>query len=288
MLPNPALSPAQAYAKSLPELSAIASEQLLTINIDVTTAITTVIGALPRLRPIHAEMQARWRDCDAQQLDRLEQYALALQHAHTLYQATKCERRESLGPLASELAKLRDRLLLAAVSLAKWGLIDGGSLARCKVTRGYRSLAGGVCVIVAVYEGRWAMLAGNTPVTLGELDRAAALALQLLVAVAFGRARRPRSNKPYAFASRPSRCSWRPTTTPDELSGICAGPRAKPSALRRRCMRGGAGAGSPSLEVTLANKVCLSRQVPSNRPRPSVDMSTSVAHWRGKKIGMTT
>ena len=193
MLRNPALSQAHAYAKTLPELSAVASERLLTINIDVTTAITTVMGALPRLRSIHTEMQARWRDCDAEQLDRLEQYALALQHAHTLYQATKSQRKERLGPLASELAKLRDRLLVAAVPLAKWGLIDGGSLARCRVTRGYRSLAGSVCVLVAVYRGRWATVAGKTPVTLDELDRAAALALQLLVAVGV------RKRSPVAF-----------------------------------------------------------------------------------------
>jgi hypothetical protein len=95
---------------------------LLPINLDVMTVTTTVLGALPELRRWEPELRAEIRAFDAALADRLERYTVALQQAQARYNATS-SRRESLVPLAADLARLRKQLLSQARSLTYSGWI---------------------------------------------------------------------------------------------------------------------------------------------------------------------
>ena len=159
----------------------------------VMTVITTVLGALPKLRRLQGRMEALSSDFDIEKYERLERHALALQQAHAVYQTTRA-RHPSLAPLAHELVKVRDNLLGNALSLARYGLIDRQPLQAIQRNAGYRPLARDIGLLVAVYRERWGSLIGKTPVTSAELDRASALALQLLGAVG------AREHTPPAFA----------------------------------------------------------------------------------------
>ena len=74
-----------AYDQTLPDLSAMPEAELLTINIDVPAAVTTVQRIWPGLQAMRPELKAHFRDFDFTQFDRIERYALALLHAHCLF-----------------------------------------------------------------------------------------------------------------------------------------------------------------------------------------------------------
>ena len=102
-----------AYQELLPEISALDEPDLVPINVDVLTAVTTVLGALPKLRALRPQIEAEWRRFDFERFDKLEAYALALSHAHALWRGASVPKAAVTG-LADELAGIRDQLSLDA------------------------------------------------------------------------------------------------------------------------------------------------------------------------------
>src|SRR5688572_22808457 len=63
------------------ELQAIPEQDLIVINLEVLSAVATVLGTLPELRALR-ERFASLPDFDLVRFDKLRDYALALGHAH--------------------------------------------------------------------------------------------------------------------------------------------------------------------------------------------------------------
>jgi hypothetical protein len=171
-----------AYEALLPEILALADNDLTPINVDVMSAIITVTGALPELRSLRSEIEAAWRQFDFQQFDKLESYALALNHAHSRHRSSVAA--EGIGELVTELTTQRDQLLANATSLATSRLINAERLKHVKKANGYRALASDVLTLCTVYRDDWSRLEGKTPFSKGELVRIGKLALELLSVVA--------------------------------------------------------------------------------------------------------
>src|SRR6476620_1161954 len=74
-----------AYERALPAAQALPVGELITINIDVPTAVTTVIGKLPQLRRFRDAIAETLPKFELANLDQLETYTLATAHAHALY-----------------------------------------------------------------------------------------------------------------------------------------------------------------------------------------------------------
>jgi hypothetical protein len=185
LLPTPTHGPPRslaAYEELLPEILAVTEESIPPILIDIPTAVTTVLGALPRIRALRPELVETLRKFDFAEFDRLEQYTLALSHAHARHRAAH-EPKLSLSTMARELTGLRDMLLSDARSLGSHGLIKAERLAGCRATPGYRALAYDVLMLVQVLRESWNDVHDRTPVTLDELYEAAAAAEKLLRAV---------------------------------------------------------------------------------------------------------
>jgi len=72
------------FARLLPELLALASESLLSVNLNISSAVTTVLEQLPKLLELSADLTRTCTDFDARSLERLSDYAWALRHAHGL------------------------------------------------------------------------------------------------------------------------------------------------------------------------------------------------------------
>jgi hypothetical protein len=182
--PNPAgtIAPrsAEAYQELLSEIEAVA--ELAPINVDIPGAVTTVLGSLPEITAVRPFIVQDLPTFDINKIDKLEDYTLAVSHAHTLYRAAWAPKVE-VSTLASELTTLRDQLLVDATSLASYGFINGERLKECKSDPGYRPVAYDVLTIIAVLRESWRTIAGRTPVTLAVIDHAAVLAEQFLQAI---------------------------------------------------------------------------------------------------------
>jgi hypothetical protein len=173
---------AAAFQALLPEIQAVSEETLSPILIDIPTAVTTVLGVLPRIRELRPEILETLRKFDFAEFDRLEQYTLAVSHAHALHRAAHGPKLP-IARMGRELVEIRDMLLSDARSLASHRLISSERLAGCRAKPGYRALAYDVLMLVEVLKEAWKDVEHRTPVTLPELDRAAAGAERLLTAV---------------------------------------------------------------------------------------------------------
>jgi hypothetical protein len=173
---------AAAYEELLPEILAVTEESLSPILIDIPTAVTTVLGVLPRIQALRPEIVETLRKFDFGRFDRLEQYTLAVSHAHALHRAAHGPK-ISLTRTGRELIAVREMLLWDARSLAAHRLVHGTRLAGCRVTPGYRGLAYDVLMLVELLKEAWSRVHDRTPVTMAQLDRAAVSAERLLTAV---------------------------------------------------------------------------------------------------------
>lgn len=161
---------------------AVPDDELLPINVDVVGTVTLVLGVLPALRGLRAQITEELPRFDLARFDKLEQYALALNHAHAVHRSTLPNKR-NVAELNSELAEICDRLFADAMSLSNYRLVDGARPKECKTSPSYRATATDVFTIVTVFKEVWPRIEGRTPVTLPALAEAGNKALDLLAAV---------------------------------------------------------------------------------------------------------
>ena len=170
-----------AFQKLEQEIRGLPEDDLVAVNLDVSAAVSTVLGAVPDIVARRAEM-AKLEGFDVKKLDKLRDYALALGHAHGAYRA-------ALGPtdpvskLGEDALAMREQLYTDAAGLAKRGLLDAGRVSKLKSGLGYRNLAFDVVGLVQLFRERAKELAGKTPVTEQELKQAEQLAEKLVEAV---------------------------------------------------------------------------------------------------------
>ncbi|HYP97964.1 MAG TPA: hypothetical protein VER96_04770 [Polyangiaceae bacterium] len=172
----------EAYQRVVPDLAALTTAELSVINIDVTSAYTTAIGALPRILTFR-ERASRLIDCELKNFDNLETYALALMHAQGEYVSASAPP-EALLALNDEGIALRDNLHSDAVALANRGLVNGQPLKDFKVAPGYKNLAEALVGLSSLLRRSWDKIGARTVVTMAELNRAEDLSERLLHAVA--------------------------------------------------------------------------------------------------------
>jgi hypothetical protein len=172
----------EAYNQLRDEIRAVAPSDYVMINIDVPTAITTVLGVLPAIRALRPRVAAELAQFDTGRFDKLEAYTLALGHAHAGYMSAS-QPAQSLDMLSEEGARLRDLLLSDASALAERRLIDGARLRQLKGVRGYRNLAFDLLTLARLFRDVWGSVQGKCAVQMREIQRAEALADQILQAV---------------------------------------------------------------------------------------------------------
>jgi len=171
-----------AYQRLVEEIRAVPVTALLTMNIDIPQAVTTALGALPELRAFRERIVKELPGFDITRFDKLEAYALAVGHAHSLWVAASVPM-ESLVALSDEAAKSRELLFSDATALAKRNLLDGRRLKELKGPNGYRNLAFDLLTLAAMLRENWERIAGKTAADLAELDQAETLADRLITAL---------------------------------------------------------------------------------------------------------
>jgi hypothetical protein len=168
----------ETYERLLPELQALSLDELVNINLDIPSAVMTTLGALPEIRAFRTEILAL-PNFDGKAFDKLEDYAFALQHAHTLFLMATQPTKE-LDVLTEEATALRETLLMDASALAHRGHINGNRLNELQGAHGFRNLATDLGLLVGVLREAWPQIQGRSSVQVAELDHAVRVAQRVL------------------------------------------------------------------------------------------------------------
>jgi hypothetical protein len=172
----------EAYENLLGELEHVLPEELVAMSVDVPTAVTTVLGAIPEIRALRANIVAELPRFDIARFDKLEAYARATAHAHSLFLGAS-EPRESMERLVQGGISIREVIVADATALAQRRLIDGHRLRQLRGVNGYRNLAFDLFMLAAIMREAWSKISTTTALQLVELDQAELIADKLLTAV---------------------------------------------------------------------------------------------------------
>jgi hypothetical protein len=165
---NEELRSQEAYDRVAPLIAAVRDEELHPINLDITSAVATVLGALPEIRELSARM-AELPGLDVQNIDQLEDLTLAVRHANTQY-LTAAAPPDDLAEVLADGLTLRDNLKGEVEQLVRRGHINPKSLKGVSGGNGYKNLAKDLAIYCAVLRAAWAEIQGKCGTDLDELE----------------------------------------------------------------------------------------------------------------------
>jgi hypothetical protein len=178
-----ALNFREAYDKTLELSKTLAVDALLPVNVDLPTAVTTAVGAMPQILALRDRVKDELPKFDLTHFEQLEQYALAAAHSHGNFLAASAPP-EALVELNTKGMALRDMLYTDAVALAGRGLISGDRIGDFKANVGYKNITFDLIGLASLLKQNWDKISSRTAIQMSELDAAEALAGQLVSALA--------------------------------------------------------------------------------------------------------
>jgi len=170
----------EAYKRRLEEIQAVPDDELVATNLDIPGVVATVLGTLPEVRSLRAEM-ARVPQLDQELVDALEDYARATGEAAARY-GTATAPRVDIIALNEAAVKQREQLRTDALALASRGLVDRARLGSFNGLLGYKNVAFELIEYATILRDSWSAINGKTPLTLEEIHDAKELGMQLLEA----------------------------------------------------------------------------------------------------------
>jgi len=168
----------EAYNRTAAERDALPPEKVQQLNLDVPSAASTVLGALPEILALRSEAE-KVGTFDVTLLDKMEPYTLALFYAYAQDKASS-ELPDDLQELNTEGMRTRTVLFADTTALVTRGLIPSDSLSEYKGTFGYKLVAADIQLLITVLRNNWAGIEGKCGVTTEELDRAERLSHRML------------------------------------------------------------------------------------------------------------
>ncbi|HMA91125.1 MAG TPA: hypothetical protein VKP30_00500 [Polyangiaceae bacterium] len=172
----------RAFKKVRPLLDAMPDSALLPLNLEPLAAVAKVRAVLPAILLMRDSIEGDLKLFDFVNLDQLETYALALLQAHAIYLGISA-RSQVLPKLSAEASALRGQLLRDCNTLVERGLIPRARLSKLQGPNGYRNIATDLLTIGELLRDSWPAIANRTAISLNELDRASALADEMINAL---------------------------------------------------------------------------------------------------------
>ncbi len=169
----------ESYKRVLPELEALPAEQVAHVNLEPMVAVSVVLGTLPELQSFRAELMRRLPDFDLPRFDKLEDYAMALAHAHTMHLVAQ-KPPDDLRVLHAEGVALCERLRSDAEALFKRGLIEPMAPKALEGTVGHRNLANDLQVLGRHLTDSLPAVEEESAIQATELERAMLLSARIL------------------------------------------------------------------------------------------------------------
>lgn len=182
-MPSPITSeipaPKSALDERRPFLLAMSEEDVeRQPKVDASVAAETVIGVVPRILHLRDGIVAQFGAPAGTLVDDLLVVARATKQADVECDLSAVS--GDLSPLEAEVRKEHTLLFTDGQSLANRGVIDPQRLELARGTQGYRTLIHNTMLIVGLLREYWPTIAGQTPLTAADLDRAEAKATRML------------------------------------------------------------------------------------------------------------
>ncbi|HEX2735644.1 MAG TPA: hypothetical protein VHM70_28785 [Polyangiaceae bacterium] len=175
-----------AYQKTAPERAALDPGDFSSIGLDLALAINTVLAANPRIQELHDELAEL--PIDHEQIAQLETYAQAAGHALALYNVATAPP-ERLDEVYQEAVERRNTLKSDALNLATHNLVNKDAVAALKGDVGYRNVGYDLMSLVSLLRASATRIAGRSATLPEDLDKAEAIANELLELAALREAR---------------------------------------------------------------------------------------------------
>jgi hypothetical protein len=198
------------------ECEALKKKELLRVNVEPLSAVTTVRGALSKILRYRDTIADSLPTFNLKYIDQLDTYALALMQAHTYFRATVGRPRDRTR-LAGEAFVLREQILADVVVLKKRGFFREVDLTHLKGPNGHANIASDLMMLSTLVRNEWETVSKVSPITLMELDRAENLSDELIRAIgqssrvpealAFARQQRARTFTLFMRAYNQVRCA---------------------------------------------------------------------------------
>jgi hypothetical protein len=170
----------EAYQELLPRLRGLKPDEVLRVNVDVTSTVATVLGALPGMLEWIPRIRRELPLVDVEDLRKLGDYAKAVSHTHTIY-LLALRRDDELRELVREGSALRATLVADAMTLIRRGVVSSTALKQLKKRAGFKNLASDLQILAGLFrtigDKRREVMA---PLPRDELERADAIASDIL------------------------------------------------------------------------------------------------------------
>ena len=163
------------------ELLALDPQTLLSLNVDIVSAATVVIGALPDIHTHRAALVELCGEEMAKSVDRLELLARAALQAHAKHRLVS--NGANVKPLSEELVVVRDVLLAEARSMIVRKVIPAQITRELTLGPGYKNLCVDVLQLVSAMREDWDVVEHETRIAMAYLENAEGLANELVTAV---------------------------------------------------------------------------------------------------------
>jgi len=170
------------YEAHLPEYVAIKPEELVALNIDATSAVTTALGAHAEIMQLAPRIEVELPLFNLAQLRHLDEYAMGLSYAHTLFLMTS-QTSGALQAVVDEGTQLRDRLVADANALVLRGVVNAAPLKDLRGIIGFKNLAVDLQLLAAFFLENFPKVEGKCATQREELTKANRIAATILRAV---------------------------------------------------------------------------------------------------------
>jgi hypothetical protein len=172
----------KSYDALTPAMLALKPAELRTVNIDIRSATTLVLTAIPKVLARRDEFVKQFPLFPIELMDTLEQRTLALDYANSNLLAS-AKQLEPIGELVERGAARRTLLVGEVRYAALHGLVDDSPLDAVGGNTGHRGLASDLFTLSLLIRNNWARLEGKTQLTLAQISEAEQIADHLIMAV---------------------------------------------------------------------------------------------------------
>jgi hypothetical protein len=168
------------FERARPAIEALLEGELRRVGVDAPRAVSVVLGSLSRLRELQGEMSAL-PGLNVALLDSLESVAMAAWYSHLMY--VQEPEGKVLEALLNEATELRAALRISAEVLALRGVLDAESVAAICAGSADLDVASDLTKLATLFQQNASILEGRTAVSCGEIERAATLGPEVLMAL---------------------------------------------------------------------------------------------------------
>lgn len=170
---------AESYQRLLPRLQALAPAELLPVNLDITSAVSTTLGVLPEIMALRPALAQALPEFPLEHVDQLEDLARAASYANTQHLIAAAPS-DDLPELMEEGIGLRQRLRADAAALVTRGLVSEPSFKGLSGNTGAKNIARDLQILASAFRESWARIEGKCALGPADLDHAERLAARLL------------------------------------------------------------------------------------------------------------